>query len=123
MPSAGSWTLDIRHDLEVVPVDFQPIVVGGPAAGRGAQPARGPHQRPALLAVAAFLSMLLIATVALGIIAWRRTGPTPPESDPLQRVVNGPPGETGGPLFRTPAHAGSAVAVVAIQAAASYSRP
>ena len=73
VPSAGSWTLDIRHDLEVVPVDFQPIVVGGPAAAAPQASTGGLISAPALLAVAAFLSMLLIAAGALGMIAWRRT--------------------------------------------------
>ena len=73
VPSAGSWTLDIRHDLEVVPVNFQPIVVGGPAAAAPQASTGGLISAPALLAVAAFLSMVLIAAGALGMIAWRRT--------------------------------------------------
>lgn len=73
VPSGGSWTLDIRHDLEVVPVNFQPLTVGG-AAPAAAQATTGVVTvQPALLAVAAFLGALAIGGAAIGMIAWRRT--------------------------------------------------
>jgi hypothetical protein len=77
VPSAGRWTLDIRHDLEVVPANFEPITIGGAAA---AQPAATPSSlaiQPALLAVALFLGGVAIAAAAIGTLAWRRarTGP------------------------------------------------
>jgi hypothetical protein len=73
VPSAGSWSLEIRHDLEVVPVNFEPITVGrAPMAGPGTAGAAVTLQ-PALLAAVAFLGTLAIAASAFGMVAWRRT--------------------------------------------------
>ena len=80
VPAAGSWQLEIRHDLDVVPVNFAPITVGGVQA---AAPAEAPDAaaltaQPAVMLAIAFLGLLVMATIALGTLAWRRmhTGQT-----------------------------------------------
>ena len=75
VPTAGTWTLDIRHDLQIAPVNFEPIIVGGavrPAA------ATGIAVSPALATAATFLAAIALAAGALGYVAWqRRTGQLP----------------------------------------------
>jgi hypothetical protein len=72
VPVSGSWTLDIRHDLEIVPVNFAPITVGGAAAAPAAATS-GMAVQPALLMVIAFLAALAVAAGLIGTVAWRRT--------------------------------------------------
>lgn len=69
VPTAGTWTLDIRHDLEIAPMNFEPIIVGGGASAEGAT---GVSLSPALATAAAFTAMLLLAAGALGYVTWRR---------------------------------------------------
>ena len=73
VPAAGTWTLDIRHDLEVVPVNFKPITVGGAAPAQLPATSKVVAIQPALLAVAGFLGTLAIVGAAIGMLAWRRT--------------------------------------------------
>jgi hypothetical protein len=73
VPSAGTWQLDIRHDLEVVPVNFQPISVGTVSVPQAPAGSGGLGAQPALLAVIVFLGGLAVAGAAIGMVAWRRT--------------------------------------------------
>ena len=72
-PAAGSWSLELRHDLEVVPVNFEPITVGGPATAETGAVGTAGSVQPALLTAIAFLGVLAIAAAAIGTVAWRRT--------------------------------------------------
>jgi len=71
VPTAGAWSLEVRHDLEVVPANFKPITVGGPAAAAIGAPRAGGVQ-PALLTAMAFLGVLVVSAAAIGTVAWRR---------------------------------------------------
>jgi hypothetical protein len=73
VPVPGSWTLDIRHDLEIVPVNFAPITVGGAAEAPAAATGGMTGVQPALLMVIAFLAALAAAAGTIGTVAWRRT--------------------------------------------------
>jgi hypothetical protein len=76
VPADGTWRLEIRHELEVVPVNFAPITVGeapppAPAAATSSAPAF--VAQPAVLLAAAFVGLLALTAAALGALAWRRT--------------------------------------------------
>jgi hypothetical protein len=73
VPSAGSWSLEIRHDLEVVPANFGSISVGGQRPAGSATAVATTGLQPALLAAIAFLGALGITVVAFWMVAWRRT--------------------------------------------------
>ena len=73
VPSAGSWSLEIRHDLQIVPVNFEPITVGAPASARPGTAGAAITLQPALLAAVAFLGALAMAVSAIAMVAWRRT--------------------------------------------------
>jgi hypothetical protein len=63
LPGAGSWSYQVRHDLEITLMGAQPISVGGAqATTTGATPAIGIS--PALLAAGGFLAVLGIAVLA-----------------------------------------------------------
>jgi hypothetical protein len=72
VPSAGTWQLDIRHDLEVVPANFKPITVGVPGAPAAQSSLLAAVAQPAILLVGAFLGLLAMGAAALGMVAWRR---------------------------------------------------
>jgi hypothetical protein len=69
-PATGTWSYEIRHDLEIVMTGFEPIVVGHAAAGPAGS-ATAPLQ-PALLMVAGFLALLVMAAGTVGILTYRR---------------------------------------------------
>jgi hypothetical protein len=73
VPAGGSWRLEIRHDLEVVPANFASLRFGdvqAPAAPGSAPASAIP---PALLLAAGFLGVLALTAATLGTRAWRRT--------------------------------------------------
>jgi hypothetical protein len=72
VPAAGSWALEIRHDLEVVPVNFNPITVSGQGRGAAATAGTTVGLQPALLAAIGFLGALAVIAGAFGMVAWRR---------------------------------------------------
>ena len=59
LPADGSWSYQVRHDLEITLMGAQPIVVGGTQAAAAGTSAAS----PALLAAGGFLAMLGIAVV------------------------------------------------------------
>jgi hypothetical protein len=75
VPAEGTWTYEVRHDLEIVMVGFEPIVVGEAAAARGAAAAAttGVAIQPALLLAGAFLGLLALAGMIAGVIALRHS--------------------------------------------------
>jgi hypothetical protein len=72
VPAEGTWRYEVRHDLEIEMIDFDPITVG-PAAAQAARAAAstGVGVQPALLLAAGFLSLLALAGVTAGIVAFR----------------------------------------------------
>ena len=72
VPSNGTWSWTVRHDLEIAMVDFDPLTVG---AGTPAAVTGSAGVQPALLIAGAFLAMiaaLVLAATALGLRAARR---------------------------------------------------
>jgi hypothetical protein len=73
LPANGTWSTQIRHDLEIVMTGFEPIIIG-PAATTSAGSTTAAVQ-PALLMVAGFLALLTLAAGSVGIVAYRRAKP------------------------------------------------
>ena len=71
VPASGTWVLDMRHDLEIVPANFQPIAVGAGAAAPHA--ATAATFQPALIGVGVLLGLLAIAGMAIVTVARRRS--------------------------------------------------
>lgn len=59
LPADGSWSYQVRHDLEITLMGAQPIVVGGAQAAAAGTATLS----PALLAAGGFLAVLAIAVV------------------------------------------------------------
>ena len=59
LPADGSWSYQVRHDLEITLMGAQPIVVGGAQAAAAGTATLS----PALLAAVGFLAVLAIAVV------------------------------------------------------------
>jgi hypothetical protein len=76
IPAEGTWTYEVRHDLEIAMTGFDPISLGDTAAVTGtaatSTAATGLALQPALLMVGAFLALLAMAALAIGLIAYRR---------------------------------------------------
>jgi hypothetical protein len=72
VPAEGTWAYEVRHDLEIEMTGFDPITVG-PAAAQagGAAASTGIGVQPALLLAAGLLSILALAGVTVGIVAFR----------------------------------------------------
>ena len=70
VPAAGTWSYQVRHDLEIEITGFDPITVG-PAAAPAAGAAASLGVQPALLLAAGFLSLLALAGATAGIVAFR----------------------------------------------------
>ena len=70
VPAAGTWSYQVRHDLEIEMTGFDPITVG-PAAAPAAGAAASLGVQPALLLAAGFLSLLALAGATAGIVAFR----------------------------------------------------
>ena len=66
----------MRHELEISTSGFQPITVGD-VAGTTSTPSSGAATslalQPALLMIGAFLAVLAIGSVSVGVVAYRRT--------------------------------------------------
>ena len=75
LPTAGSWTYEVRHDLEITLMRAQPITVGGAAAAGGTA---GIAMSPALLAAGGFLAVLGV-TILAGVLLVVRNGRRPDE--------------------------------------------
>jgi hypothetical protein len=70
VPAEGTWSYQVRHDLEIEMTGFDPITVG-PAPAQAAGAAASLGVQPALLLAAGFLSLLAVAGITVGIIAFR----------------------------------------------------
>jgi hypothetical protein len=70
VPAEGTWSYDVRHDLEIAMMGFDPITVG-PAAAQAAGAAASTVVQPFLLLAAGLLSLLALAGVTAGIVAFR----------------------------------------------------
>ena len=74
LPTDGSWTYQVRHDLEISLMRAQPITVGdAQAATTGGSAALGTS--PALLAAGGFLAVLGIAVLVGVLLVVRNAGP------------------------------------------------
>ncbi|MEP6470151.1 MAG: hypothetical protein ABJC24_10305 [Chloroflexota bacterium] len=73
VPAEGTWSYEVRHDLEISMVGFNPIVIGEAAAAPAAAAAASTAAsvQPALLLAGAFLGLLALAGMTAGIIALR----------------------------------------------------
>jgi hypothetical protein len=72
LPADGTWSYEVRHDLEIEMMGFDPITVGPAAAQAAGLPAStSVGVQPALLLAAGFLSLLALAGVMAGIVAFR----------------------------------------------------
>jgi hypothetical protein len=71
LPSAGSWTYQVRHDLEISLVRAKPISVGGAKAAGTA----GIGLSPALLAAGGFLAVLGVAVLTGVLLVVRSSRP------------------------------------------------
>lgn len=72
LPADGSWSYQVRHDLEISLMRAQPIVVGdAPRAAAGAATAVS----PALLVAAGFLSLLGVAVIGGVLLMVHRSRP------------------------------------------------
>lgn len=74
VPAEGTWSYEVRHDLEIEMTGFDPIVVGPTVAQPASTTAAATSTsiQPALLLAAGFLSLLALAGMAIGFIAVRR---------------------------------------------------
>lgn len=76
VPAAGTWSYQVRHELETSTSGFQPITVGD-VAGTASTPSSGAATslalQPALLMIGAFLALLAMGSVIVGVVAYRRT--------------------------------------------------
>jgi hypothetical protein len=75
VPAEGTWSYELRHDLEVEMSGFNPIVVSSSAAQHASATAAttGTSTQPALLLALSLLSLLALAGVTMGIIATPNT--------------------------------------------------
>jgi len=73
LPADGTWSYQVRHDLEITLMGAQPISVGGAQAATTGSTAIG--LSPALLAAGAFLALLGMALLAGGLLVLRRSRP------------------------------------------------
>lgn len=75
VPAEGTWSYEVRHDLEIVMTGFEPTVVGEAAAAPAAAAAAttGVAIQPALLLAGAFLGLLTLAGMTAGVIALRHS--------------------------------------------------
>lgn len=74
LPAEGSWSYQVRHDLEITLMHAQPILVGrSQASPAGGTAAIGIS--PALLAAGGFLALLAMALLAGALLAVRRSPP------------------------------------------------
>lgn len=74
VPAEGTWSYEVRHDLEISMVGFDPIVIGEAAAAPAAAPAStAATAQPALLLAGAFLGLLALAGMTAGVIALRHS--------------------------------------------------
>jgi len=73
LPVAGSWTYEVRHDLEITTIDAQPISVGDEAAASGAATSVG--LSPALLTAGGFLALVGVALVSGVLLVTRSRRP------------------------------------------------
>lgn len=74
VPAEGTWSYEIRHDLEISMVGFDPIVIGEAAAAPAAAPAStAATVQPALLLAGAFMGLLALAGMTAGVIALRHS--------------------------------------------------
>ena len=72
VPAEGTWSYEVRHDLEIAMSGFEPIVVGEAAAAPAAAAAgTSAALPPALLLAVGFLSLLALAGVTAGVLAVR----------------------------------------------------
>jgi len=74
LPTEGSWSYQVRHDLEITLMRAQPISVGSSqAASPGGTVGIGIS--PALLAAGVFLAVLTVAVLAGALLVVRRSSP------------------------------------------------
>ncbi len=74
LPADGSWSYQVRHDLQITLMGAQPINVGGaPAATAGGTAAIGIS--PALLAAGGFLAVLGVTVLAGVLMVVRNSRP------------------------------------------------
>jgi hypothetical protein len=73
VPAEGTWSYEVRHDLEVDMTGFDPIVVGSAAAQPASATAATTSTsiQPALLLAVSLLSLLTLAGLTMGIITVR----------------------------------------------------
>jgi hypothetical protein len=71
LPSAGSWTYQVRHDLEISVMRAEPITVGGAQAAGGS----ATSVSPALLAAGGFLAVLGMAVLVSVLLVVRSARP------------------------------------------------
>jgi hypothetical protein len=70
LPSDGSWTYQVRHDLEISLMGAEPVSVGA-AQAAGAAGTAGISLSPALLAAGGFLAVLGMAILTGLLLAFR----------------------------------------------------
>ena len=79
VPADGTWSYEVRHDLEIAMTGFDPIALGDAAAVSGTAAtgtaATGIALQPALLMIGAFLALLAMAVLGAGLIALRHAKP------------------------------------------------
>jgi hypothetical protein len=80
VPSTGTWSYDVRHELEIAMTGFEPITIGSAGAAAAAattssSATAGLTLQPALLIVGAFLGLLAMAAIAVGAISYRNARP------------------------------------------------
>jgi hypothetical protein len=77
VPAEGTWSYEVRHDLEIEMSGFDPMVVGPSAAQPASTTAATTSTsiQPALLLAAGFLSLLALAGITVGFVAVRNGRP------------------------------------------------
>ena len=73
IPADGTWSYEVRHELEIAMTGFAPITVGDLATATTGSAATSVVVQPALLMVGGFLALLVLAAAAAGVIAFRST--------------------------------------------------
>ena len=72
VPAEGTWNYEVRHDLEITMVGFDPIVIGEVAAApAAAATSAAASVQPALLLAGAFLGLLALAGVTVALMTRR----------------------------------------------------
>jgi hypothetical protein len=74
LPAEGSWSYQVRHDLEITLMRAQPITVGS-SQGATSGGAAAIGISPALLAAGGFLALLAMALLAGALVILRRSSP------------------------------------------------